>query len=160
MHARRQAQADTTLLHIATDREHERTMLQRAVHGSERKEAPRPSLTQQPVLEARPLRSSRDRSRSSAHSPAAESWKLAQVDLFAGLGNGRIEVAPLRDVLRNPCPRLVSRGDHRERERERELLFKRVPEHLCLRQLIHGHTTRHARVAASAPRFKWTVWQQ
>ena len=25
-----------------------------------------------------------------------------------------------------------------ERERERELLFKRVPEHLCLRQLIHG----------------------
>ena len=26
----------------------------------------------------------------------------------------------------------------RERERERELLFERVPEHLCLRQLIHG----------------------
>ena len=27
---------------------------------------------------------------------------------------------------------------HTERGRERELLFKRVPEHLCLRQLIHG----------------------
>ena len=44
-------------------------------------------------------------------------------------------------ALRKPClfpPETAADPNTRERERERELLFKRETEHLWLRQLIHG----------------------
>ena len=47
----------------------------------------------------------------------------------------QMHVSARRLKFTNPAEVSIEQG---ERERERELLFKRETEHLCIRQLIHG----------------------